>query len=72
MLNSSSSSFSEVAVNKKIESVEKSVNRYLLEYIANGFAVYGKSTKDFVDNVDKWIKNYDVVKEQFRMDKNVG
>ncbi|EKC44388.1 DNA gyrase subunit B, partial [human gut metagenome] len=37
-------------------SVEKSVNRYLLEYIANGFAVYGKSTKDFVDNVDKWIR----------------
>lgn len=37
-------------------SVEKSVNRYLLEYIANGFAVYGKSSKDFVDNVDKWIR----------------
>lgn len=37
-------------------SIDRSVNRYLLEYIANGFAKYGATVDDFIDNVDDWIR----------------
>ena len=37
-------------------SIDRSVNRYLLEYIANGFAKYGTTVDDFIDNVDDWIR----------------
>lgn len=37
-------------------SVERSVNRYLLEYIANGFAKYGDTTEAFINNVDDWVR----------------
>ena len=33
-----------------------SVNRYLLEYIANGFAKFGRSPEAFIDNVDDWLR----------------
>lgn len=37
-------------------SVERSVNRYLLEYIANGFVKY-KSVSNFIKNIDAWIRS---------------
>lgn len=37
-------------------SIERSVNRYLLEYIAYGFAKYGDTANEFIDNVDEWIR----------------
>ena len=37
-------------------SINRSVNRYLLEYIAYGFAKYGDTTQAFIDNVDEWIR----------------
>lgn len=37
-------------------SSDMSVNRYLLEYLANGFAKYGRSAQSFIDNVDDWIR----------------
>lgn len=37
-------------------SIDRSVNRYLLEYIANGFATYGKSAEAFIEHVDEWIR----------------
>lgn len=37
-------------------SIDRSVNRYLLEYIANGFVKYGRSAKAFIDNVDEWVR----------------
>ena len=35
-------------------SLDCSANRYLLEYIANGYVKYG-STANFINNIDKWI-----------------
>ena len=37
-------------------SINRSVNRYLLEYIAYGFAKYGDNVHDFIDHVDEWIR----------------
>ncbi len=37
-------------------SIKRSVNRYLLEWIANGFVKYGCTVKDFEDHVDDWIR----------------
>ena len=37
-------------------SIDRSVNRYLLEYIANGFAKYGTDVKMFIDHVDEWVR----------------
>ena len=37
-------------------SVDRSVNRYFLEYIANGFAKYGTTVNSFIDHVDEWIR----------------
>lgn len=38
-------------------SVNLSTNRYLLEFIANGFAKYGDTPYDFEKHVDEWIRN---------------
>lgn len=38
-------------------SVDLSINRYLLEYIANGFVKYGKTPEAFIDHVDDWIRS---------------
>lgn len=35
----------------------KLVNRYLLEYIANGFVKYGRSPEAFIGNIDKWLRS---------------
>lgn len=37
-------------------SIDRSVNRYLLEYIANGFAKYGTDVNSFIDHVDEWVR----------------
>ena len=37
-------------------SVDRSVNRYLLEHIVNGFVQY-KSVEAFIRNIDKWIRS---------------
>lgn len=37
-------------------SINRSTNRYLLEYIAYGFAKYGDTVNAFEDNVDDWIR----------------
>ena len=37
-------------------SINRSTNRYLLEYIAYGFAKYGDTVNDFEDNIDDWIR----------------
>ena len=37
-------------------SINRSTNRYLLEYIAYGFAKYGDTVHDFEDNIDDWIR----------------
>lgn len=37
-------------------SVDRSVNAYLLEHIANGFVKY-ESVTGFIDNIDDWIRN---------------
>ena len=37
-------------------SINRSANRYLLEWIANGFAKYGCTVEDFENNVDEWIR----------------
>ena len=37
-------------------SINYSVNRYLLEHIANGFVKYG-GVEGFIKNVDKWIRS---------------
>lgn len=36
-------------------SINRSVNRYLLEYIAYGFAQYGDAAS-FIDNIDDWVR----------------
>lgn len=36
-------------------SINYSVNRYLLEYIANGYVKYGDS-KNFIDHIDEWLR----------------
>lgn len=36
---------------------ELGTNRYLLEYIANGFATYGKTAESFINNIDKWLRS---------------
>lgn len=36
--------------------IDRTVNRYLLEYIAYGFAKYGRTPQAFIDNVDEWIR----------------
>ena len=38
-------------------SKDLSVNRYLLEYIANGFATYGRTPEAFIEHVDEWIRS---------------
>lgn len=38
-------------------SINLSTNRYLLEYIANGFAKYGDTQYDFEKHVDEWIRS---------------
>ena len=35
-------------------SINRSVNRYLLEFIANGYAKYGTS-ENFINHIDEWI-----------------
>lgn len=37
-------------------SINRSTNRYLLEYIAYGFAKYGDTVHGFEDNIDDWIR----------------
>ena len=37
-------------------SIDRSVNRYLLEHIANGFVKFG-SVEGFIDHVDDWLRN---------------
>lgn len=37
-------------------SINRSVNRYLLEYIANGYAEY-QTTENFIAHIDKWIRS---------------
>ena len=37
-------------------SVDRSVNAYLLEHIANGFVKYG-SVEGFIEHIDDWIRN---------------
>ena len=37
-------------------SINRSTNRYLLEYIAYGFAKYGDTVEKFEDNVDDWVR----------------
>lgn len=37
-------------------SIDRSVNRYLLEHIANGLVKYGSVT-GFIENVDKWLRD---------------
>lgn len=36
-------------------SIDHSVNRYLLEYIANGYVKYG-TTENFIKNADEWLR----------------
>lgn len=36
-------------------SINRSANRYLLEYVAYGYAQYG-STEQFIDHIDEWIR----------------
>lgn len=38
-------------------SINRSANRWLLEYIANGFAKYDAHVNSFIDNVDEWIRS---------------
>lgn len=37
-------------------SIDRAVNRYLLEHIANGFVKYG-SVQGFIDNIDDWLRS---------------
>ena len=38
-------------------SINRSTNRYLLEYVAYGFVKYGQSPEQFEDHVDEWIRS---------------
>lgn len=38
-------------------SLNRSVNRYLLENIAHGFAKYGRSASSLIDNIDEWLRS---------------
>lgn len=51
-------------------SVDLSVSKYLLEYIANGFATYGDSPEKFIDNVDDWLRMVTKVYPEVRFDHN--
>jgi len=42
--------------NLKTCSINLSVSRYLLEYIAYGFSLYGRDPNKFIDNVDEWLR----------------
>ena len=56
-------------LNKLIElSVKLTCNRYLLEYVANGFATYGSTVDDFVNNVDKWLRSLAKVYREISFD----
>ena len=48
-------------------SIDRSVNRYLLEYIANGFVKYG-TVDNFIDNINKWIRSLIKVFPEMRFD----
>lgn len=37
-------------------SINRSTNRYLMEYIAYGFAKYGETPEQFEEHVDDWIR----------------
>jgi len=52
-------------------SVNRSVNRYLLEYIAYGIATYG-SRDAFIKNIDKWLKSIASVFKEIGFDHNTN
>lgn len=52
-------------------SVNRSVNRYLLEYIAYGIATYG-SKDAFIKNIDKWLKSIASVFKEIGFDHNTN
>ena len=37
-------------------SIDHSINRYLLEHIANGFVKYG-SVDNYINHIDDWIRS---------------
>lgn len=48
-------------------SIDRSVNRYLLEHIANGFVKYG-SVEGFIDNIDDWLRSVSGVFKEIGFD----
>lgn len=50
-------------------SINRSVDRYLLEYIANGFTKYGTTDK-FIENIDEWLKTLTNVYSEIGFDHN--
>lgn len=56
-------------VNLENISIDRSVNRYLLEYIANGFVKYGNSDK-FIENIDEWLRKVSKIFKEIGFDHN--
>ena len=52
-------------------SINRSVNRYMLEYIAYGIAIYG-SKQAFIDNIDKWLRSITSVFKEIGYDRNTN
>lgn len=53
-------------------SKELSVNRYLLELVANGFVVYGESATDFINNVDEWVRKNIIIFPELGFDHHTN
>lgn len=62
------SSTFEYATNIGDISIGRSVNRYLLEFVAMAFAKYGKTVEAFEKNVDKWIKSLNKIYPELEYD----
>lgn len=53
-------------------SIDYSISKYLLEYIVNGFATYGETPEQFINNVDDWLRMVTKVYPEVRFDHNTN
>lgn len=51
-------------------SINRSVKAELIEYIANGFTLYGNTVKGFIDNVPKWLRSLVKIYPELTFDYN--
>lgn len=60
-------SFNYLSVLREVSGT-KTVDRYLLEFIANGFVKYGRTPENFIDNVDEWLRSLSNIYKEIGFD----